>query len=160
MQWHVLYLKPRTEKKVAGYCDIVGLNHYLPLRRETKIYQRRKVTVDKPVFPGYFFAAFDRAGRLEVLKTNNVVRIIDPPDQAQFLHELEQVRLALDVDPTLGAVEAIKAGKRVMIKGGPFMGIEGMVAVVRGPGRVLLNVDIIGQAVVVEVDRDLLQPVD
>jgi transcription antitermination factor NusG len=160
MGWNVLHVKPRCEKKMAECCRILDVSHYLPLRSETKIYQRRKVTVDKPVFPGYVFATFDRTQRLGVLRTNYVVRIIEPLEQRAFLHELAQVRRALRVDPTLGAVEALKKGRRVRITGGPFMGVEGVVEALKRSTSVLLNVDMIGQAVAVEVDKDYLELID
>ena len=160
MNWHVLYVHPRCEKKMAEFCGILRLNHYLPLRRETKVYQRRRVTVDKPVFPGYFFCSFDQEGRVGVLQTNIVVRIIEVPRQRQLLHELAQIRKALSIDPTLGAVEALKKGRRVRICGGPFGGVEGVVDALKASTKVLLNVDMIGQAVAVEVDRDLVEIVE
>jgi transcriptional antiterminator RfaH len=160
VNWHVLYLRPRCEKKMAEYCGILGLKYYLPLRRETKLYQRRKVTVDKPVFPGYFFASFERQGRLDLLKTNIIVRILKPDKERQFLHELAQIRKALSIDSTLGACTALKRGIRVRIRGGPFMGIEGLVLGLKGTAQVRLNIDMIGQAVAVEVDRELLEVID
>ena len=160
MNWHVLYLRPRCEKKMAGYCEILGLNHYLPLRSETKVYQRRKVTVDKPVFPGYVFVAFDREGRLALLKTNLVVRVLETRKQRALLHQLAQIRKALAVDPTLGAGTALSRGRRVRITGGPFQGVEGMVATLKGTAKILLNVEMIGQGVALEVDRDFLEPID
>lgn len=160
MSWHVLYLKPRTEKKMAEYSDKLGLHHYLPLRRETKIYQRRKVTVDKPVFPGYFFVSFDQDGRLSLLKTNNIVRILETTDEQKLLHELAQVRRALNVDATLGACSALTRGRRVRITAGPFMGIEGLVWGLKGTNVVRLNVELIGRAIAVEVDKDYLDLID
>jgi len=160
MDWHVLYLRPRCEKKVAEFCRIHGLNYYLPLREETKIYQRRKVTVHKPLFPSYFFSSFDGEGRLSLLKTNNVLRILEPTSRRQLLHELAQVRKALTVDPTLAACSAIKAGRRVRILGGPFAGVEGVIQSLKGQMKVCLNVDMIGRAVAVEVDREYLEVVD
>jgi transcription antitermination factor NusG len=160
MRWYVLHLKPRTEKKLAEYSSKLGLSHYLPLRQETKVYQRRKVTVQKPVFPGYFFVAFDQRSRQAILSTNHVVRIMDVTDQRLLLHELAQVRKALDVDATLGAVEALTAGRMVRITAGPFMGVEGMVSGLKGPNAVRLNVDLIGQAIAVEVDKDYLEVLD
>lgn len=145
---------------MAEYSQLLDLNHYLPLRSETKIYQRRKVTVEKPVFPGYFFVAFDRDGRLSLLKTNNIVRILEPPNQRELLHQLAQVRRVLSVDPTLGACEALKTGKHVRILGGPFQGVEGIVSSVKANTKVCLNVEMIGQAVAVEVDRELLDLLD
>ena len=160
MDWHVLYLHPRCEKKMAEFCDVLDLHHYLPLRRETKIYQRRKVTVDKPVFPGYFFCAFDNDSRISVLQTNIVARVLEVPHQRSFLHELAQIRKALAIDPTLWACEAVRTGTRVRITGGPFRGGEGGVTARKASTKVLLNIDMIGQAVAVEIGRDLLEVTD
>ncbi len=138
---------------MAGYSDKFGLHYYLPLRTETKIFQRRKVTVEKPIFAGYFFVRFDEAGRLKLMKTNHVVHILDIPNQRKFLHELAQIRKALRVDSTLGACNAYEKGRIVKIKAGPFSGIEGCIDIIKSSGKVLLNLDMIGQAVLVEVDK-------
>ena len=159
-KWHVLHVRPRCEKKMAEYCVTQHVSHYLPLREETKVYQRRKVTVEKPVFPGYVFTVFNSEERMLVLKSHAVVRILEVLDQTRFVKELEQVRQALDVDPTLGACAAFEAGKRVRIGGGPFQGLEGIVQTVKGKTRVLLNVEMIGQAVAVEADMGLLEAME
>lgn len=156
----MLYLRARCEKKVAEYCRIHGLTHYLPLRQETKVYQRRRVTAEKPVFPGYFFVTFDREGRLKLLKSNVIVRVLEPVSERELLHELAQVRRALAVDPGLAACDALRAGRRVRITGGPFAGVEGMVEALRGQAPVRLNVDMIGRAVAVDVAREYLEVID
>ena len=156
-QWHVLHVRPRCEKKLAEHCGSRALECYLPLRTETKRYQRRRVVVEKPLFTGYVFAVFGPAERVEVLKSNLVVRVLDTPDQARLVRELAQVRRALEADPTLGACQAFTQGRAVRVTGGPFQGVEGVVQTVRGQTRVVLNVEMIGQAVAVEVDRDLVE---
>jgi transcriptional antiterminator RfaH len=158
--WYVLHVRPRCEKKLAEHCRALAVECYLPLRAETKVYQRRKVTVEKPVFPGYVFVAFDREQRQGLLRTNHVVRIMEPPDEQRFLHELGQVRQALSADPTLAACMALKTGQRVRITGGPFMGIDGWVQSQKAPTKVVINVDIIGQGVAVEVGREYLELAD
>jgi len=145
---------------MAEHSEVLGLTYYLPLRRETKIYQRRKVTVEKAVFPGYFFVSFDRAGRLGLLKTNQIVRILEPVDQRRLLHQLAQVRRALRADPTLTPCDALTTGRRVRITGGAFMGVEGSISELRGTAKVRLNVEMIGRAVAVEVDREYLELLD
>lgn len=160
MSWQVLYLHPRCEKKVADYCVHNGVEHYLPLRRVTRIYQRRRVTFDLPVFPGYLFADFDTESRVKVLKSNHIIRILQPLSEPQLIFELDQVKKALLVDPTLIPCEALKKGRHVRIRSGPFMGIEGIVADLKGAGKVVLNVDLIGQAVVVEVEKAFVEPAD
>jgi transcription antitermination factor NusG len=160
VKWHVLHLRPRREKKVAENCRLLRFSHYLPLRTETKVYQRRRVTVQKPVFPGYLFASFDAQGRLELLKTNAVVRILAPGNQRELLHQLAQVRKALEVDPGLGAAAAISAGRLVRICDGPFCGVEGRVISLKGQTMVCLNVELVGQAVRVQIERERLEPLD
>ncbi len=158
--WYVLYVKPRCEKKMAAYCEVHRVEWDLPLREETKIYQRRKVTVHKPVFPGYVFLRFPAQGKLTVLKSNLVVRLLSVEHQARFDRELRQIRQALEIDPTLDASAAFQAGRRVLIKSGPFEGVEGVVQVVKGKTKVVLNVNMIGRAIAVEVGMELLEPVE
>lgn len=160
MNWNVLHVKPRCEKKIGEYCSFHHIEFYLPLRGETKVYQRRKVTVSKPVFPGYVFASFSRDERELLLKSGNLARIIDVNDQAHFLWELDQIRKALFVDPTLGATEALKKGRLVRIVHGPFLGLEGLVDSVKNQSRVVLNVNMIGQGVFVDVEADMLELLD
>lgn len=158
--WHVLHVKPRCEKKMAEYCGVHTIVCELPLREETKVYQRRRVTVHKPVFPGYVFVRYTPAERVSVLKSNLMVRDLVVVDQAQFVVQLEQVRQALAVDPTLDACAAFTAGRRVRITGGPFMGLEGVVQTTRHKARVVLNIEMIGQALAVEVGIEMLEPAD
>jgi transcription antitermination factor NusG len=159
-EWYVLHLRPRCEKKLGEYSRIYGVSYYLPLRRETKVYQRRKVTVEKPLFPGYFFCAFDNIGRRNLMKSDHILQVITPHSRRHLLHELAQIRRALRVDPTLSACSALATGRRVRILGGPFMGVEGLVQSLRGKNKVCLNVDMIGRAVAVEVDREYLEVID
>ncbi|MFC1461313.1 transcription termination/antitermination protein NusG [Verrucomicrobiota bacterium] len=155
--WHVLHVRPRCEKKLGEYCISRKIEHYLPLRAESKVYQRRKVEVQKPLFPGYVFACFSPRHRALVLKSQQIVRILEVNDQARLLEELDQVRMALTVNPALGACTAVKRKTRVRIISGPFQGLEGMVSTLRGQTRVVLNVDMIGQGVLVEADLDMLE---
>ena len=158
MQWNVIHVRSRCEKKIGELCRAHRLPYYLPLREEGRVSQRRKYVVEMPVFPGYVFAAFDPPGRLALLKSNNILRFITPMYERQFLRQLVQVRRALRIDPGLKTARTLKKGQRVRIKGGSFMGMQGTVGAIRSSSRVMLNVDeVLGQAVVVEVDGALLE---
>lgn len=155
--WYVLHVRPRCEKKMAAYCASAPLASYLPLRLERKKYQRRRVEVWKPLFPGYVFARFRPDQRIFVLQSGQIARILEVKDQTKFINEIEQIRKALGADPTLPACPAITTGMIVRIKEGPFAGLEGTVIKAKGCARVILNVDMIGQGVAIEVDEDVLE---
>lgn len=155
--WHVLHVRPRCEKKMAAYCTNARLQCYLPLRLERKKYQRRQVEVQKPLFPGYVFARFRPEQRIFILQSGQIARILEVKDQLKFISEIEQIRKALETDPGLRACPAITTGMMVRITEGPFAGLEGIVIKSKGCARVILNVDMIGQGVAIEVDEDVLE---
>lgn len=155
--WKVLFVKPRTEKKMTEYCALYGIPFYLPLREKTRVVQRRKVTALIPVFPGYVFARFEQAQRLQVLQTNLLVRILEPDNPRRLLRDLVMVRRALRANPALAAVKPLAKGRLVRIVRGSFMGIEGRIARMAGTLKVVLNVDMIGQAVSVTAEVDQIE---
>lgn len=156
MSWKVLHLRPRSEKKVAAVCQSHDIEHYLPLREEVKSYQRRQVTVTKPLFNGYLFVNMTQLNRIHIQRTNHVIHVLSPPCEESLIRELEQIRLALEADPCLEAEQGLKAGTRVRIKQGPFMGVEGVLVMSKGKSQVRLNVEMIGHSVALDIDRHWL----
>ena len=155
--WKVLFVKPRTEKKVSEYCALYNIPFYLPLRENTRVVQRRKISFQLPVFPGYVFAKFPLSQRLPLLQTNLVVRILEPVHPRRMLRDLIMVRRALRADPALKPAKHLAKGQLVRIVGGPFLGVEGRVARLSGTLKVVLNIDMIGQAVAVTAETDQIE---
>ena len=158
MKWQVLFLRPRLEKKTAEVCRKNGIPFYLPLRQRTRVYQRRKVTTELPVFSGYLFVAIDAPRKLVLQKTNHVLRFLEPARPYRMLRQLVQIRRALRIDPALRPTQLLTAGTRVRIVAGPFMGVEGVVARLASTMRVFLTVELLGQALVVQASREQVEP--
>jgi transcription antitermination factor NusG len=155
--WKVLFVKPRTEKKVAEYCALFDVQHYLPLRQKTRIVQRRKVVVNQPLFPGYVFVCLHPSQRLRMLQTTLLVRILEPLNPRKLLRDLVMVRRALRANPQALTTRPLAKGMLVRIIAGPFMGVEGRVTRIAAKTKVILNVDMIGQAIAVETEADFIQ---
>lgn len=145
---------------MARLCDVVGVEYYLPLRLEKKVYQRRAVTTEIPVFPSYFFASFDRDQLSKLKEFDLLLKTMEPDQELTLIHSLDQIRMALDVDASLGADAALKKGVLVRIIDGPFTGIEGKIDKVRQKTKVSLNVEMINQAIRVEVEGHQLEILD
>ena len=162
MAWKVLFLKPRTEKKVAQYCDVYDISYFLPLSEVRRKIQRRTVSVQFPLFPGYLFVNLKRPGqRLQLLETNCLAGILEPASSMSLARSLVMVRRALKAKPDLVSGPPLKKGERVEITSGPFMGIIGLVEEVRGKGsqRVVINIEMIGRSVSVQADAAELKRV-
>ena len=147
----MLHVKPRTEKKMVAFLSHDRLWHYLPLWTKVRRVQRRKVRTEIPVFPGYVFARLDAASRLAMLKTNLIVRVIQVPNERELIHQLRQVAHVRRSDAEVRRVPLFKEGDLVRVTHGPFYGVEGRIRRDAGGTSVVLNVDILGQAVAVTI---------
>lgn len=149
--WYVLHVKPRTEKKLAVYMRRYRLWHYLPLYRNVVRKQRRKVVNFLPIFPGYLFASMNPVERNLILQTNLVVRTIKPIRPRELIHQLRQIAKVGKKDGQMRKVDLFAAGERVRVIAGPFYGVEGIIKTDEGGTVIVLNVEILGQAVAVKI---------
>lgn len=159
-RWYVLHVKPRTEKKAEEWLKIFRLWHYLPIYEKVTRVQRRKVVRRIPVFPGYVFACMNGDERLKMLRTQLVVRMIDVPRQRELIHQLRQVAKAGKRGAEMRTVEKFAVGDFVRVVHGPFYGIEGYIKRDDGKATIVLNVEILGQAVAVSITPDCCQKVE
>jgi transcription antitermination factor NusG len=158
--WCVAHTKSRQEKALIEDLDALGIPSYLPLVRTVRYYGRRKVGCSLPLFPGYVFLCGSRADLIAADRTKRVVRYIKAPDPERLRAELESVKLALESGGELIPTPLLRTGVHVEITSGPFRGVRGVVASMSDASRVVLNVDLIGRAAALEIERDLLRPVE
>lgn len=155
-----MFVKPRTEKKVAEYCKLYGIDFYLPLRESTRVVKRRKISVIMPLFSGYVFVRLLPAQKLQLQQTNLLVRILEPSNPRKMLRDLVMVRRALRADPALTPATPLTKGRLVRIISGPFAGIEGRVARLTAKMKIVLNIEMIGQATAVEIESSIVEVLD
>ena len=156
----MLHVKPRTEKKMVVFLSHDRLWHYLPLWTKVRRVQRRKVRTEVPVFPGYVFARLDSASRVAMLKTNLIVRVIQVQNERMLIHQLRQVVHAGRGTAEVRRVPIFKEGDLVRVTQGPLYGVEGYIRRDSGGTSVVLNVDILGQAVAVTISPSGCEKVD
>jgi transcription antitermination factor NusG len=156
--WCVAYTKSRQEKALARDLQALGIACYLPLIKTVRFYGRRKLSCKIPLFAGYVFVSANRPDIITADRTKRVVRFIQPPDHERLRGELESIRLALEIGGELTPTPMLTHGVAVEITSGPFRGVRGVVANITDASRVVLNVDLIGRAAALEIERDLLRP--
>ncbi|MEX0887398.1 MAG: transcription termination/antitermination NusG family protein [Phycisphaeraceae bacterium] len=156
-RWFVLHTRSRQEKAVATYLQQRHVEHFLPLMEQVRYYGRRKARVELPVFPGYVFLRGTAEQAYDADRTRRLAQIIRVPDQARLDWELANLRLALEKRVVLEPYPYLKEGVRAEVRVGPMRGLQGVIEG-RHADRLVLQVDMLGQAVSVEVDGSLLDP--
>lgn len=155
-QWAAIMTRPRCEKIVSRYCAEHDITCYLPLRRRAKRYQRRTVETWLPMFPGYLFAQLDPVKKTILLESHKIAHILttNPDGEAVLVEELRMLQKLenVDAEAELEVLPEIVPGKIVRITDGPLAGVNGIIERRTGKVRVTLNIEILGQAVSVEID--------
>ena len=160
-QWWVAHVKSRNEKALAHDLIRRNINYFLPMSWKVKRQSRRTVKSLLPLFSGYLFFCGDDDQRVELLRTNRVAGLIDVDDQETLVKELAQIENALRAGAPLIRHDYVEIGQRCRIIAGPICGLVGIVLRSEDAAtRLLLQVDILGQAAAVEVDVDTIEQID
>jgi transcriptional antiterminator RfaH len=159
-QWWVVHTKSRNEKALAH--DLIGrkISYFLPMSWKVRRKSRRTTRSLLPLFSGYLFFCGQENDRVELLRTDRVANLIEVKDQQRLVKELQQIEQALGAGVPVTPHKYLKEGRKCRVVAGPLMGLEGVVAKARGATRLLLQVDMLGQAASVEIDVDMIEPVD
>lgn len=158
--WFVLHTKSRQEKAVADQLQKFKIKHFLPIIEIERRYGHRTRLIEKPLFPSYVFMHGTTDERVQALSTNRLANVIEVRDQALLVRELKQVQKAVGAGITLDPYAFLHVGHWVRVRSGPLMGLEGRVEDRRHAHRLVLQIETLGQAMSLEIDADLLEPMD
>jgi transcriptional antiterminator NusG len=158
--WFALWTRSRHEQVVREQLDRKQIEVFLPTVTRWSRWKDRKKKIDWPLFPGYCFARFDPHDRLPVLKCIGVVNIISVEGDPAAIpeHEIDWIRQLVDTDLAYDPCPMIHEGTMVEVKHGPLGGVVGRLIRKGAHARLILSVNLIGQAVSVEVDAADVRP--
>jgi transcriptional antiterminator NusG len=155
LKWFAIWTRSRHEQVVREQLEKKQVEAFLPTVTRWSRWKDRKKKIDWPLFPGYCFARFNPVDTLPVLKCTGVVSIVtfDGKPAAIPEYELDSLRVLVGSDLQYDACPMIREGGMVEVTHGPLKGVIGrLIRKDSERGRLVLSVDLIGQAVSVEVD--------
>ncbi len=158
--WYAIWTRSRHEKLVWDQLGRKGIEAFLPTITRWSRWKDRKKQIAWPLFPGYCFARLDPRERLPVLKCTGVVNIVSFDGEPAPIPdwEIEGIRRLVESDLAYDPCPLIREGTVVEVVYGPLRGVVGRL-IRKGPrARLVLSVDLIGQAVSVEVDAADVRP--
>jgi transcriptional antiterminator NusG len=156
--WYAVWTQSHFEQSVSQQLSAKGFTAFLP---EMNVWSKRggeQRLIRVPMFPGYLFVrdGMDKRSYVEILKARGVVRILEDgwtrltPVPDEVIDSLQQVVAA---DVPVFAAEQFTQGDRVEVTEGPLLGLEGLFVQDKATkGRLVLNVELLGRSVAVEVD--------
>ena len=160
-QWFAIWTRSRHEQVVREQLERKHVQAFLPTITRWSRWKDRKKKIDWPLFPGYCFARFDPAHSLPILKCSGVVSIVSVEGKPAPIPEIEldSIRLLVDTELQYDPCPLIREGIMVEVVHGPLRGVVGrLLRKDQSRARLVLSVDLIGQAVSVEVDAADVRP--
>jgi transcriptional antiterminator RfaH len=158
--WWVAHTRSRNEKALAHDLLRRDISYFLPMSWKVRRRRGRKMRSLLPLFSGYLFFCGQENQRVEVLRTNRVANLIEVRDQQKLLEELLQIEHALQAGAPLIPHKYIKAGQHCRVVAGPLADLQGIVVKTKSTMRLVLQIDMLGQATSVEVDADNIEVID
>jgi transcriptional antiterminator RfaH len=159
-RWWVAHTKARREKAFAWDLNRRGIGYFLPMVERVRMSGGRKRRVLLPLFTSYVFFCGTDADRYTAMTTNHLCQTIDVVAQEELVDDLEAIEKALAGEAELDPYPHAAVGQRCRIAAGPFKDLEGTVVLRNKHARIVLEVGILGQGAAMEIDADLLEPID
>jgi len=157
--WFAVYVKSRSEKKVALEFEIDGVDFYLPLVKKLKQWSDRKKWVEEPLFRSYIFVHIEQKEYYTVLKTQNVVKYVSFEGKAVPIRkeQIEAVKYFLnEKDPENIDNQVWAEGQKVEIISGSMAGLKGELIEVRGKKKVKVEIEVVGKTLVIQIPKSKL----
>ena len=151
--WVCVRTRPRWEKKFAEWMIEHRKSCFLPVFRHVTCSGRKRRTSQLPLFPGFVFVEGD-GNKKDYAQTGCVAYVLRPQgakEAAQLHRELRDVWLGLASGLYVSPVQNLAAGEICRITIGPLCGVEARFERLGREGRLILQVEMMGGGVAIEV---------
>lgn len=148
--WYVAYTSSRAEKKVKERLDEAGIENYLPLKTEIRMWSDRKKKVTTPLIPGYIFVRVLPAQFLDVLNVGGIVAFLRERSVPAPIPEDQILRFRFMVDGVDEDLEFttdfVTIGDKVLVRQGKLSGLMGELVEIRGKYKIAIRLNYFGCA--------------
>ncbi len=158
--WWVVRTKSRQEKLLAQNLIQWEIPYFLPMVIKTTRRRGRKYSSLLPLFTGYLFLCGSRDMRTQAMTTNRIAQVLEVGNQETLVADLSQILRAIHAEVPIDPYPYLKVGTRCRVTSGPLAGLEGVLLQKKNVTRLLLQVEILGQAASVEIEPGCLEPIN
>jgi transcriptional antiterminator RfaH len=130
----------------------------LPQVPHTSLIRGRRFTSQIPLFASYVFVFADDHDRIQTLSTQRVIQMLPAPDRAEVTSDLKNIQSLIAANAPLTLESRLQPGRKVRVKNGSLMGMEGVIVARRGCDRLLVSVAFLQQGVSIEISDFQVEP--
>ena len=135
-----------------------ALDVFLPKITVKSRRRDRHKMIRVPLFPGYIFVRTDLNPyeHVEILKTTGAVKLNGSTHGPVRIADgtIDSLKIMVSTDEEVITGTRFNKGDRVIVVTGPFAGVMGIFSSYRGDGRVVVNIEALGQFAAVHVNAD------
>ncbi|HYK76369.1 MAG TPA: UpxY family transcription antiterminator [Daejeonella sp.] len=161
--WYPVYTNPRAEKKVTELLSRKGIEAYLPLCRQLKVWSDRKKWVEEPLIKSYVFIKISEHQKTEVLSTRGVCRFLYFSGRVATMpqRQIEQLKLLMATEAELDVIDyKLEKGTQVRVKAGTLQGLTGQLVEFRSEKKVMLKIEHTGHFILIQIPTVFLEPIE
>lgn len=148
--WYLLYCKRSEQERAKLNLERQGVHCYYPLVEVEKVRNGKRSTKIEPLFPNYIFVQFDieQIHTTTVRSTRGIVDFVRNGAKPTMIANavIEQImQQDAQQDEMAKRIDMPQTGDKVLIKDGPFAGIEAIFEETDGEKRAFLLIEIINK---------------
>ncbi len=158
--WYAVYVKSRSEKKVAIEFEYSNVNYYLPLIKRLKRWSDRNKWVEEPLFRSYIFVNIEQRDYFKVLQIQGAVKYISFEGHAVPVPEsqINAIKYYLEeTDPENIDDSKWQKGTKVEVISGSMTGLSGELIEIRGKKTVKVEIEAIGTSLLIHIPKSKLK---
>lgn len=152
--WIAAYTRPRSEKKVATELSKLGIETYVPIQKQLRIWSDRKRFIDVPIISMIIFANIIEEDILKIRDHSLIIRILSQPGQKCPAHiptvQIDNLKYMLNQSeiPVLFEHGRFETNEIVKIVRGNLKGLIGQVREAKNDmTEIWMSIDLLGGAV-------------
>ena len=159
-RWYAAYVWANHEKRVLEQLERRSVEAFLPVYESLRRWKDRRVSLAVPLFPGYVFVHMALRDRLELMGISSVVCLVGCSGRATPLPdvEIETLKKGLAAGVHGEPHPYLTEGRRVKLKSGPLVGMQGVLLRRKGNYRLVISIELIQRSVVVDADTADVEP--
>ncbi|MRT93467.1 UpxY family transcription antiterminator [Ancylomarina sp. 16SWW S1-10-2] len=157
-RWYALYTRSRSEKKLYSELEGKGIEAYLPLKKELRVWSDRKKWVETPLFNSYVFVRVSDREYFDAVNSYWAVRYVCFEGRAVPIPDFQIESLKIFLEDTRCNIEitenSLKKGDHLEVTFGPLKGVRGELLQLRGRHRIVLRFISLGCCIHADISMD------